>query len=92
MLVGIPNVGKSALVNSLHQIGRISAAGICFKIYYVLLELSFFYSLYTNVFIYLWAVEKGKLKHAIVSPHPGETKDIISLKVCVLHLLVHCMS
>ncbi|XP_059442686.1 uncharacterized protein LOC132174933 isoform X2 [Corylus avellana] len=50
MLVGIPNVGKSALVNSLHQIGRISAA------------------------------EKGKLKHAIVSPHPGETKDISSLK------------
>lgn len=28
MLVGIPNVGKSALANSLHQIGRISAAGI----------------------------------------------------------------
>lgn len=27
MLVGIPNVGKSALVNALHQIGRISAAG-----------------------------------------------------------------
>ncbi|GMH21626.1 hypothetical protein Nepgr_023468 [Nepenthes gracilis] len=26
MVVGIPNVGKSALVNSLHQIGRISAA------------------------------------------------------------------
>ncbi|OMO86984.1 hypothetical protein COLO4_20833 [Corchorus olitorius] len=26
MLVGIPNVGKSALANSLHQIGRISAA------------------------------------------------------------------
>jgi len=28
MLVGIPNVGKSALVNALHQVGRISAAGI----------------------------------------------------------------
>ncbi|KAK8655010.1 hypothetical protein V6N13_107602 [Hibiscus sabdariffa] len=27
MLVGIPNVGKSALANSLHQIGRVSAAG-----------------------------------------------------------------
>ncbi|PHT33103.1 hypothetical protein CQW23_29440 [Capsicum baccatum] len=27
MLFGIPNVGKSALANSLHQIGRISAAG-----------------------------------------------------------------
>lgn len=27
LLVGIPNVGKSALANSLHQIGRISAAG-----------------------------------------------------------------
>ncbi|KAM7476194.1 hypothetical protein LguiB_023437 [Lonicera macranthoides] len=26
MLVGVPNVGKSALANSLHQIGRISAA------------------------------------------------------------------
>lgn len=51
MLVGIPNVGKSALASSLHQIGRISAA------------------------------EKGKLKHATVSPHPGETKDISSLKI-----------
>jgi len=27
MLLGIPNVGKSALANALHQIGRISAAG-----------------------------------------------------------------
>ncbi|PWA37137.1 P-loop containing nucleoside triphosphate hydrolases superfamily protein [Artemisia annua] len=26
MLVGVPNVGKSALANSLHQIGRVSAA------------------------------------------------------------------
>ncbi|MFS7906982.1 putative GTP binding domain, P-loop containing nucleoside triphosphate hydrolase [Helianthus anomalus] len=51
MLVGIPNVGKSAFVNSLHQIGRVTAA------------------------------EKGKLKQAKVSPHPGETKDIISLKI-----------
>ncbi|KAI5647597.1 hypothetical protein M9H77_33602 [Catharanthus roseus] len=51
MLVGIPNVGKSALANSLHQVGRISAA------------------------------EKGKLKHAIVSPEPGETRNISSLKI-----------
>ncbi|KAL3537164.1 hypothetical protein ACH5RR_000530 [Cinchona calisaya] len=51
MLVGIPNVGKSAIANSLHQIGRISAA------------------------------EKGKLKHSAVSPQPGETKNIISLKI-----------
>ncbi|XP_043715760.1 DAR GTPase 2, mitochondrial [Telopea speciosissima] len=51
MLVGIPNVGKSALANSLHQIGRISAA------------------------------EKGRLKRTIVSPVPGETKDISSLKI-----------
>lgn len=51
MLVGIPNVGKSALANALHQIGRISAA------------------------------EKGKLKRATVSPQPGETKDINSLKI-----------
>ncbi|MBA0679782.1 hypothetical protein Goari_011532 [Gossypium aridum] len=50
MLVGIPNVGKSALANSLHQMGRISAA------------------------------EKGRLKHATVSPQPGETKDISSFK------------
>uniref|UniRef100_A0A803PSW8 CP-type G domain-containing protein n=1 Tax=Cannabis sativa TaxID=3483 RepID=A0A803PSW8_CANSA len=51
LLVGIPNVGKSALANSLHQIGRTSAA------------------------------ERGRLKHATVSPHPGETKDISSLKI-----------
>ncbi|KAI3697285.1 hypothetical protein L6452_30190 [Arctium lappa] len=51
MLVGIPNVGKSAFANSLHQIGRISAA------------------------------EKGKLKHSTVSPQPGETKNITSLKI-----------
>ncbi|XP_024984447.1 DAR GTPase 2, mitochondrial [Cynara cardunculus var. scolymus] len=51
MLVGIPNVGKSAFANSLHQIGRISAA------------------------------EKGKLKHATVSPQPGQTRNIISLKI-----------
>lgn len=51
MIIGTPNVGKSALANSLHQLGRISAA------------------------------EKGKLKHTIVSPHPGETKNISSLKI-----------
>ncbi|KAJ8754543.1 hypothetical protein K2173_005704 [Erythroxylum novogranatense] len=51
MMVGIPNVGKSALANSLHQIGRTSAA------------------------------EKGKLRRAIVSPYPGETKDISFFKI-----------
>ncbi|PHT61059.1 hypothetical protein T459_35097 [Capsicum annuum] len=51
MLFGIPNVGKFALANSLHQIGRISAA------------------------------EKGRLKHAVASPHPGETKNISGLKI-----------
>jgi len=51
LLVGIPNVGKSAIVNAMHQIGRIGAA------------------------------EKGKLKHAIVSGHPGETRDISGYKV-----------
>ncbi|XP_066344532.1 DAR GTPase 2, mitochondrial isoform X1 [Miscanthus floridulus] len=51
LLVGIPNVGKSAIVNAMHQIGRIAAA------------------------------EKGKLKHAIVSSHPGETRDISGYKV-----------
>ncbi|CAH9112859.1 unnamed protein product [Cuscuta epithymum] len=51
MLVGIPNVGKSALANSLHLIGRINAA------------------------------EKGRLKHAAVTPQPGETKNISSFKI-----------
>ncbi|CAN6486355.1 unnamed protein product [Victoria cruziana] len=51
MLIGMPNVGKSALTNSLHQIGRVSA------------------------------LEKGKLKHAIVNALPGETKDISSFKI-----------
>ncbi|CAA7403867.1 unnamed protein product [Spirodela intermedia] len=51
MLVGIPNVGKSAIANAMHQIGRISAE------------------------------EKGKLRHAIVSSTPGDTKDIRSYKI-----------
>ncbi|KAM1706012.1 hypothetical protein ACFX2K_028213 [Malus domestica] len=51
LLVGIPNVGKSTVANSLHRIGRISAT------------------------------EKGKLKCATVSPHPGGTKNISSLKI-----------
>ncbi|XP_027912113.1 DAR GTPase 2, mitochondrial isoform X2 [Vigna unguiculata] len=51
MLIGIPNVGKSALINALHQVGRINAA------------------------------EKGKLKHATVSPEPRETKNIRSFKI-----------
>ncbi|XP_040259585.1 DAR GTPase 2, mitochondrial isoform X2 [Aegilops tauschii subsp. strangulata] len=51
LLVGIPNVGKSAIINAMHQIGRIGAA------------------------------EKGKLKHATVSSHPGETRDISGYKV-----------
>ncbi|CAI0542893.1 unnamed protein product [Linum tenue] len=55
MIVGIPNVGKSALANSLHQIGRISA------------------------------LERGKFRYATVSPHPGETTDIISLKASNLY-------
>ncbi|WOK95452.1 hypothetical protein Cni_G04159 [Canna indica] len=51
LLTGIPNVGKSAIANNMHQIGRIGAA------------------------------EKGKLKHAVVNPHPGETKEISSYKI-----------
>uniref|UniRef100_A0ACD5U4W8 Uncharacterized protein n=1 Tax=Avena sativa TaxID=4498 RepID=A0ACD5U4W8_AVESA len=51
LLVGIPNVGKSAIINAMHQIGRIGAE------------------------------EKGKLRHAIISSHPGETRDISGYKV-----------
>ncbi|KAM7268911.1 hypothetical protein ACFE04_011077 [Oxalis oulophora] len=51
MLLGIPNLGKSALANSLHQIGRVAAT------------------------------EKGKLRHSIVSPQPGEIQNISSLKI-----------
>ncbi|CAL5428173.1 unnamed protein product [Camellia sinensis] len=41
------------------------------------------------------AAEKGKLKHATVSPLPGETKDISSLKlplsVCVYHVIAEVL-
>lgn len=35
-------------------------------------------SLYSTAVLF---IEKGKLKHATVSPEPGETKDIRSFKV-----------
>lgn len=80
MLVGIPNVGKSALVNSLHKIGRISAAGILTTLmhFHALMLLSRF-------LLNCWfLIEKGKLRHAMVSPQPCETKDIKSFKVYAL--------
>lgn len=102
LLLGIPNVGKSALANSLHWIGRISAAGttlnhILFNFLFLRLGLcrgifsSIMYSEYwvnSNTFLKIGSlIEKGRLKHATVSPQPGETKDISSLKVCSLCLL-----
>jgi len=37
-------------------------------------------------------VEKGKLKHATVSPEPGETKDIRSYKVNDFSLALYSLS
>lgn len=102
LLLGIPNVGKSALANSLHRIGRISAAGTTlnhFLFNFLFWDLdcvggvfsSIMYSEYwvnSNTFLEIGSlIEKGRLKHATVSPQPGETKDISSLKVCSLCLL-----
>ncbi|PHT57396.1 Calpain-type cysteine protease DEK1 [Capsicum baccatum] len=58
ILFGIPNVGMFSPANSLHQIGRISAA------------------------------ENGRLKHAVASPRPGETKNISGLKVLISYLVL----
>jgi len=44
-----------------------------------------FIYLFTNFLFYF--IEKGKLKHATVSPEPGETKDIRSFKVSPLFSL-----
>ncbi|CAN1200135.1 DAR GTPase 2, mitochondrial [Linum perenne] len=82
MIVGIPNVGKSALANSLHQIGRISALGDSLSVS-VSLYLSIYLQYILN-FMFLPLLvfkERGKFRYATVSPHPGETKDIISLKI-----------
>eukprot|EP00268_Persea_americana_P044207 TRINITY_DN44662_c0_g1_i4.p1 TRINITY_DN44662_c0_g1~~TRINITY_DN44662_c0_g1_i4.p1 ORF type:complete len:230 (-),score=22.88 TRINITY_DN44662_c0_g1_i4:240-929(-) len=49
LLIGIPNVGKSAIANSLHQIGRISAAGIDHKF-------STYQNKLTILWIRLWAI------------------------------------
>ena len=84
LLVGIPNVGKSAIVNAMHQIGRIGAAGdICRLLIAALLFVLHLLWFCSGYFIPMIAVgtEKGKLKHAIVSSHPGETRDIIGYKV-----------
>lgn len=80
MLVGIPNVGKSAIVNSLHKIGRISAAGTQ-TILTGFHPSTLHYEFLLNCWFF---IEKGKLKHATVSPQPCETKDIRSFKVCTL--------
>lgn len=106
MLVGIPNVGKSALANSLHKIGRISAAGMVYWFLHVKTIVSYnswneifrpngrtlvnnisltFYVLFMFFHMGDHLTEKGKLKHALVSPDPCETKDIRSLKVIRVH-------
>ena len=51
----------------------------------------FFWGFYViNFFIFdkFCFIEKGKLRHANVSPEPGETKDIRSFKVS--YLFWHC--
>ena len=85
MLVGIPNVGKSALANSLHQVGRISAAGAISLSHLLLNWIStLLYQTLVKICDFHWFEEKGRLKHSSVTPQPGETKSISSLKV---HLL-----
>lgn len=124
MLVGIPNSGKSALANSLHQIGRISAEGtkslllcnenvleeklemIMFLHFLVLVILNVICNM---LYVYLEIIsrcdflltlclcqllitveEKGRLKHAAVSPNPGETKEISSFKVQTILIQPFC--
>ena len=72
----------------MHQIGRIAAAGdvrwsfvaaLLFVLASVLVR--FLYILNSQIPMALVFPEKGKLKHAIVSSHPGETRDIRGYKV-----------
>lgn len=50
LLAGIPNVGKSVIANSMHQIGRIGAAGAPSTIdYEILIFFSLFLFLYASM-------------------------------------------
>ncbi|GFY98205.1 P-loop containing nucleoside triphosphate hydrolases superfamily protein [Actinidia rufa] len=69
MVVGVPNVGKSALINSIHRIASSRFHGK--ESYRVDIMILFFKSL----------VAQEKLKRATVGPLPGVTQDIAGYKI-----------
>lgn len=78
MVVGVPNVGKSALINSIHRIATSRFPGIIISE-----ENKYFWSFVIHVSIDVCPV-KDKNKRATVGPLPGVTQDIAGYKVRLL--------
>ena len=84
LLVGIPNVGKSAIVNAMHQIGRIAATG---DIYRSFVAAQLFVVAFVLVRLLLLnpndccLSREGKAQACDCEHHPGETRDISGYKV-----------
>jgi len=83
MVVGVPNVGKSALINSIHQIAKSRFPGNSF-----VNSWNHWFEWFGWVF-FLFVVElewccliaQEKMKRAAVGPLPGVTQDIAGFKV-----------
>lgn len=84
LVVGVPNVGKSAIINSIHRIATSRFPGdTCLRLFLV----SIFDSLVALMFIVVISLVQEKVKHATVGPLPGVTKDIAGYKVLMLPII-----
>ncbi|KAM2354431.1 hypothetical protein ACFX1X_009163 [Malus domestica] len=79
MVVGVPNVGKSALINNIHRIASSCLPGKR-------------QSTLKNDSGRVSFVVQGKMKHATVGPLPGVAQDIAGFKVKLLISLAYMFS
>lgn len=84
MVVGVPNVGKSALINSIHQIALSRFPGkmcMCFPLDFIVVQSAIGRQLVSGSDNFRFILVQQKAKRATVGPLPGVTQDIAGFKV-----------